>query len=61
VTAGRRNQAVDLAPWLSLDPGLMVGEVTQRVDVCARDLSFEDAGTTRDVPDRTAAKAVSRM
>jgi hypothetical protein len=39
----------------------MVGEVSQRVDVCARDLSFEDAGTTRDVPDRTAAKAVSRM
>jgi len=61
VTAGRRNQTVVLTPWLSLDPGLMVGEPTQRVDVWAQDLSFADAGTTREVPDRIAARAASRM
>jgi hypothetical protein len=39
----------------------MVGEATKGVDVGARDLSFKDAGTTREVPERIAARAVSRM
>jgi len=39
----------------------MVAEPTQGVDVGARDLSFKDAGTTREVPERIAARAVRRM